>query len=70
VSVGMSLVFNTHFNFLQPPDSNGDTVPSNQSKLVARLVARKAAGLLTSAARKVRLSRDAVGEKNGAAAVC
>ncbi len=40
---------------------------------LARLVARKAAGLLSSAARKVRLSRDAVGdvgEKNGAAAVC
>jgi hypothetical protein len=66
----MSLVFNTHFSFSPTARFQWGYSTLKSVEISSKISSSKAAGLLSSAARKVRMSRDAVGEKNGAAALC
>jgi hypothetical protein len=65
----MSLDFNTHFYF-SPTLRFQWGYSTLKSLEISSKISSTQGGLLSSAARKVRLSRGAVGEKNGAAAVC
>jgi len=73
VSVGMSLVFNTHFYFSPTPRFQWGYSTLKSVEISSKISSTQGGGpalVRGTEGPKVRLSRDAVGEKNGAAAVC
>jgi hypothetical protein len=70
VSVGMSLVFNTHFYFSPTPRFQWGYSTLKSVEISSKISSTQGGGPALAAARKARLSRDAAGKKNRAAAVC